>query len=422
MRFIFVSEQGDSLFLANHIQKAGHDVVMWIINSDAKKIGDGIVPKTDKLDSVLKDKDDTVVVFDMVGQGALADRLRKKGFPVVGGGVINDRLELDRNFGVEVMRAAGIATPKGKSFTSFEAARSYVKANEKAMVFKPSGNLPTQFTHVADSQEEMLEMLSFFEKTLPRNPHLEFLIQNKINGVELSHEAWFNGDEFIFPVNSTIERKRFLNDDLGPNIGCAHSLVWLWDDERPKIFRMTLERMKPVLRRHNYIGPLDINTIVNEEDRRPYGLEWTARFGYSALQALLQLFDGDFGGFLNDLATGTASEFPSSSGFFGSALRVSVPPYPHDSPDDFAGLPILNFDDTKHALSDVFRTGDGDYRVAGYDGVISEAIGVARSVKNSIKQSLNNAFGLQVPNAQFRTDIGNFEDRHLKLLSDWKYF
>lgn len=424
MKFVFASPNGDAMFLARQVYLEGNDVVLWIESKDAKAQGDGMVPKVDRLEQGLgPPSKDTIVIFDMVGKGALADRLRKRGFSVLGGGLFQDRIELDRTFGVDLMRKSGMATPKTATFNSWNEAKAHVKKNSNALVFKPHGNMPTSLTHVAESSEEMLAMLDYFSSIFKGRP--EFLIQERIHGIEISHEVWFNGTSFVRPFNSTLERKKFLDGDLGPNTGCQHSLVWLWEDEEPKIFTMTIKNLESVLKRHNYVGPLDINTIISWDDWRPYGLEWTARFGYSALQALMELLEMEVAQFLADIAKGQMKEAVYQTDMFASALRVSIPPYPHGTPKETAvplsGIPVLNFNERHHSPGDMRAGDEGDFNVAGHSGVVVESLGVGRAPKQAMDQSKIWAQNLQLPNKQFRTDVGELEERHLEDLRDWRF-
>lgn len=59
-----------------------------------------------------------VIVFDDIGFGAAAERLRKDGKAVVGGSVASDRLELDRDFGQEQLKKAGLQTISVMGFHS----------------------------------------------------------------------------------------------------------------------------------------------------------------------------------------------------------------------------------------------------------------------------------------------------------------
>ena len=87
-----------------------------------------------------------VVVFDDVlgNMGAMADEVRAAGRPaakpyVLGGSPYTDRLEEDRAFGQQELKAAGVSIIPQENFTSFDDAVAYVQANPTRYVIKPSG-------------------------------------------------------------------------------------------------------------------------------------------------------------------------------------------------------------------------------------------------------------------------------------------
>ena len=47
-----------------------------------------------------------------------------------------------------------------------------------------------------------------------------------------------------------------------------------------------LEPLVPFLKKGGFIGQIDVNTIVSEEDGSPYALEFTPRPGYDATPTL----------------------------------------------------------------------------------------------------------------------------------------
>ena len=105
-RFLFVSKWGLIHDLAWEVKKEGNEVRYHIMMKSEKDVGDGFVDKVDRWED-LKDWAD-VIVFDDCEFGALAERLRAEGKAVVGGSPYTDRLEMDRDFGQEEMRAAGL--------------------------------------------------------------------------------------------------------------------------------------------------------------------------------------------------------------------------------------------------------------------------------------------------------------------------
>src|SRR6476469_600632 len=107
-KFLFVSDVGCIGDLAYQVKTEGHLVKYAIQDKHEKNVSDGFV---DKVDSWEKEKDwADVIVFDDIGFGAAAERLRKEGKAVVGGTPLSDRLELDRDFAQDELRKAGVNT------------------------------------------------------------------------------------------------------------------------------------------------------------------------------------------------------------------------------------------------------------------------------------------------------------------------
>jgi hypothetical protein len=104
MKYLFVSLDGLIADIAWSVVKEGHDVKFYIHDSHEKEIADGFVAKTDNWQADV-DWADLVVFDDVLGQGTHAHRLRKTGKLVVGGTPYTDRLEDDRAFGQQELRA-----------------------------------------------------------------------------------------------------------------------------------------------------------------------------------------------------------------------------------------------------------------------------------------------------------------------------
>ncbi|MEM2976748.1 MAG: hypothetical protein QXW06_03730 [Thermoplasmata archaeon] len=136
-KFLFVSFEGLIHDLAWQISKEGHLVKYCILDKAEKDIADGFVDKVDNWEEYVDWAD--VVVFDDIGFGEVADKLRAQGKPVIGGTPYTDRLEDDRNFGQDEMKAAGISILPHWDFTSFDDALKFLKENPGRYVIKPSG-------------------------------------------------------------------------------------------------------------------------------------------------------------------------------------------------------------------------------------------------------------------------------------------
>jgi len=397
MKLILVSKDGDFLPLLHRAHKSGAEVVAYVDESD--DIHDGMTPTVhDALE--IEIEDDDIVIFDMVGAGAAADRIRSTGRTVVGGGSLNDRMELDRSYGSKLMRKAGVDTPKTYDLTTFEEAERLIQKTGKRFVFKPDGNLDTSLTYVGSSAENMLAMLDYFKGEVPEGT--TFALQEFVEGIEMSTEMWFNGDHFIHPANSTFEEKKLMHGNLGPATGCMGNVVWTWDIKTSKwIHERLFAKLEPMLKEAGYLGPLDLNAIWTND--QIYGLEWSARFGYDAIQAMSRLFSVPFHEVLTSL--NGLDRLPVIPGVIAFAVRVSIPPYPNDG--DVPNVPILgDFDEDLIYWSDV-KMDNGQLVCAGTDGFVCTVAQHSASLE-AAKEAVYEAIDLlEIPNKQYRLDIGD---------------
>lgn len=397
--FKLISKDGDFLPLLKRIEDEGFEVKAFL--DDKNKMYDGMISKVGN-PLELDIQFDDVVIFDMVGAGEAADVLKEKGYTIIGGGSFNDQIELDRSEGFKLMMEGGIKTPEGQSFNSFEDAAAFVKKTGKRYVFKPDGNQNTSLTYVSSSAEELLGMFPYLESECGEG--VEFELQEFVEGIEMSTEAFFNGTEFLTPVNSTMEEKPLMNEGLGPATGCSGNVVWNWDEDVSKrLIDLLFRPLTDQLAKARYIGPIDLNAIWTNEG--PFGLEWTARFGYDAIQAYSRLIDG-FGQFLKDLPNLT--KVPVKEGV-AMAVRMSIPPYPSDGePGKVPITGITKKNEDNIYLSDVFWDEDLKlHRCAGSDGYILSVCEDGKNLNKVIDTVYYICESVRVPGRQYRTDIGD---------------
>lgn len=262
LKFLFVSIEGLIGDLAWKVAKEGHSVKYFIQQKDQKDVCDGFVEKTDDWEK-LKDWAD-VIVFDDIGFGQITDKLRKEGKLVIGGSTYTDRLENDREFGQTEMQAVGITILPVSNFTDFDEAIKFLKANPGRYVLKPSGKAQNEKELLFVGQEEdgldVLQVLEHYKKTWSKKIKA-FQLQKFAAGVEVAVGAFFNGKDFIYPINVNFEHKRMFPGEIGPSTGeLGTSMFW---SQPNAIFNETLAKMKPKLAESGYVGYIDINCIAN---------------------------------------------------------------------------------------------------------------------------------------------------------------
>jgi len=240
-KFLFVSEESLSGDLAWKIKKEGHDVRIYIASKSAKDVYLGFLEKVDNWKKSVSWAD--VIVFDCIGFGKEADKLRKRGKLVIGGSLYTDRLEEDREFGQREMEKGGMMTPPHWDFDSFEDATEFIRRNPSRYVFKPSGNTSLYkeilFLGNEGDGKDIIEVLRQ-NKTLWKKKIKRFQLQKKIEGVEVAAGAFFNGRDFIYPVNINFEHKKLFPGDIGPStdeMGCYDEKTEVLTDIGWKFFK-----------------------------------------------------------------------------------------------------------------------------------------------------------------------------------------
>ena len=414
-KFLFVSLSALIGDIAWSIKKEGHEVRYFIEEESEKEIADGFVPKVDNWEKHVSWAD--VIVFDdVLGQGKKAQKLRKEGKAVVGGTSYTDELEDDRSFGQAEMKKYGIKILPYKEFYFFDDAIEYVKKNPGKYVIKPSGEAQNikrlLFVGKEDDGSDVIRVLMAYRNTWQEEVKV-FQLQKKVNsGVEVAVGAFFNGQEFIMPLNINFEHKKLFPGELGVATGeMGTSMFWSGPN---KIYNETLKKMEPKLKEEGYVGYIDINCIVNGNGIYP--LEFTSRFGYPTISIQNDGMIDLMGDFFYGLATGTIKTFKTKSGFQIGA-RIVVPPFPYKDPKTFDSFSrdaaIIFKKPTEEGIhiEDV-KLVNNEWLITGGSGVALIVSGTGKTMKEAQKQMYSRIQNIMIPNMYYRTDIGDrwFDD------------
>jgi len=326
--FLFISIDGLIGDICWQVVKEGHNVKYYIKEPEEKDVGEGFVQMVDSWENEVNWAD--VIIFDdVLGQGAKAKKLREKGKAVIGGTPYSDMLEDDRAFGQEEMKKHGIPIIPYWNFSSFDEAIKFVKEHPDRYVIKPSGLAQNikglLFIGEEEDGRDVIQVLGDYQKAWAKKIPI-FTLQKRVVGVEVAVGAFFNGTEFIYPINVNFEHKKLFPGNLGPSTGEMGTAMF-WSNEN-KLFNQTLKKMEPKLKEEGYVGYIDLNCIVNGNGIAP--LEFTARFGYPTISIQQEGMLIPIGEFLFELARGGKPKLRVKSGF-QIGLRIVVPPFPKHS-------------------------------------------------------------------------------------------
>ena len=410
MKILFVSKEGDGLGVAHRLVTEGHDVFYYIKEPRFHLAGKGIVDRVLNFRPYITRCD--LVVCDMVGMGRFVDLFRRLGKPVFSCSSEIDKLELDRQAGMNVFKEAGIDIPETHPAGSPAEAKTLISGQAwgKGWVLKPDGNKATSKTMVVRDPETI-------DWALHNLGGGSLIIQRVVDGIEVSTEGWFNGRDFIKPFNHTFEEKRFLEGDLGANTGCMGNIVIAAKSNR--LTRATVERLGAYLAKSGYRGPVDVNAIVSKD--RADALEITGRMGYDAIEALLEGLREPSVDLIFDTAIGVKKEMAITNDYM-IAVRLSIPPWPSAKPkEEEHGAPVLGLTPPilKHVFfTDVYKEGN-EYKTAGGDGVLMKVTARGRDVNEARNRVYRTLKDIDVNSKQYRLDIGERVPKAMNQLKEW---
>ena len=423
-KFLFVSKDALINDIAWQVVKEGHEVKYFIENKEEDDIADGFVPKTKDWRACL-DWADVIVFDDVLGQGKIAEELRKKGKKVIGGTAYTDMLEDDRSFGQRELKKHGVKIIPFWEFSDFDEAITFVKKHPDEYVIKPSGEAQNIKRLLFVGQEkdgnDVVRVLESYKKVWSKEIKI-FQLQKMVNGVEIAVGAFFNGKNFIYPININFEHKKLFPGNFGPATGeMGTSMFW----SQPNIlFSSTLEKLKDTLRRENYVGYMDLNCIVNGYGIYP--LEFTSRFGYPTISIQQEGMITPIGEFFYHLANGNDIDLKCKKGF-QIGVRLVVPPYPFKDKmtfDSFSKGAIIAFR-SSHSnngihIEDV-KLMNNQWIITGSSGVALIVVGTGLTMREAQKQAYSRIKNILIPNMYYRDDIGDRWYEEFDKLHSWGY-
>jgi phosphoribosylamine--glycine ligase len=247
-----------------------------------------------------------------------------------------------------------------------------------------------------------------------------FQLQKFAQGVEIAVGAFFNGNDFIYPLNVNFEHKKLFPGDIGPFTGEMGTLMY-WSQSNT-IFRTTLEKMREEIKKSGYVGYIDINCIANA--RGIYPLEFTTRFGYPTISVQMEGIISQWGDFFYKIASGENYDLKTKKGF-QIGIVCAVPPFPYYDESEmelYKNLSIIfkkNNRDGVH-LGDVKKV-DGNWQIAGNTGYAIIITGSGTTVEDARRQTYARVENILLQNMFYRTDIGLGWSEDSDKLQTWGY-
>jgi phosphoribosylamine--glycine ligase len=159
-----------------------------------------------------------------------------------------------------------------------------------------------------------------------------------------------------------------------------------------------------------FVGPLDVNVILEKSSNEPVFLEYSPRFGYDAIFALMELLP-EVGEFLYKLAQGQAWSDKIDLEKFAGDVRLSIPPFPakgaKDVSEECVGVPIFGVDSSnRHQhLVEVMLDVNNEYVTSGPHGYVMSVTGLGDTPRSAQGEAYRNVDKIHIPNMRYRNDL-----------------
>ena len=242
-----------------------------------------------------------------------------------------------------------------------------------------------------------------------------FILQEKIDGIEMAVGGWFGPDGWSKYWVENWENKKLMNGDLGVNTGEMGTTVRIV--KKSKLADQVLKPATEHLHRVGYVGYVDVNCMITH-DGIPYPLEWTMRDGWPIRHNLTALIEGDQAQWMLDKLNGRDTIKCKLDTVCISVL-MALPDFPYSkiTNKELCNIPIYNAEDMEHIHWSEVMIGVAPREVNGkvvdLPGPVTAgdyvliATGLGETITGARRSAYSSLKKVKIPNSPFyRTDIG----------------
>lgn len=419
MRVLIVDPECLGLDFAIRCGEAGHEVRWWRQGKRPTKDGQGFQQfkiVDDWRPSMAWAKDGLILLTGNAKLMPEMDRFRDLGFKIFGPTKRSAKLEIDRAFGMEEMKKAGIEVPPYEQFGSLKEAEAFARKSDKAWVFKTLGSEEDKSLSYVSS--DPADMVGWLQRQQARGLKLKgpCMLQEKIDMLaEVGVSGWFGPEGFLKDKwQICFEHKKLMNGELGPNTGEQGTLCQY--SEADKMAEQMLMPMENYLLKAGHRGDFAIGCGIDKQGRA-WPFEFTARCGWPAFYIQVASHKGDPAQWMRDLLDGKDTLKVSYDAAIGVVMAQPRYPYEDSDPKEVEGNPISGLEDVwfnMHLASVMMGTGpmmeDGRvingriYQTSGEYVMVATALGdTVAKARARVYRTIDQ---VSFSNQMFRTDIG----------------
>ena len=226
----------------------------------------------------------------------IADAFEAAGIKAFGPIAAAARLEADKTFAKQIMRAGAISTAEGQVFEKFKDAKAYIASRDESVVIKAAGLAGGKGVFVCDDPAEgILAAEKIMCDRIFGLAGDKIIVEEKLLGQEVSILAFVDGRN-IYVMESSQDHKPIGDGDTGPNTGGmgAYSPAPVVTEQLTN--QITREILVPVVDYMNrqgnpYKGVLYAGLMLTPAG--PRVLEFNVRFGDPETQPILMRLKSD---------------------------------------------------------------------------------------------------------------------------------
>ena len=363
-----------------------------------------------KIDYAVVAPDDPLVL-------GLVDRLEAIGIPCFGPRKSAAIIEGSKAFSKALMKKYGIPTAAYEIFTDMDAAIAYVRSGSGAVVVKADGLALGKGVFVcADRDEAEQAVRSIMGERIFGESGAKVVIEEFLEGPEVSVLSFTDGN-VVVPMISSMDHKRALDGDEGPNTGGMGTIAPnpFYTPEvagrcMKEIFLPTIRAMKAEGR--TFRGCLYFGLMITKDG--PKVIEYNCRFGDPETQVVLPLLKTDLLTVMQATTNGTLDQLTVE---FDPGAACCVILASGGYPTHYEkGKEIVVTDEEKLKGATVYHAGTAlkDGRLVTSGGRVLGVTCTAPSLEEAVKRAYDAASGIAFEGVHFRKDIGARALREVK--------
>ena len=342
---------------------------------------------------------------DPLALGAV-DALNAAGIPCFGPDAKAAVIEASKAFSKELMKKYAIPTAAYEIFTDVESACAYIDAQGAPIVVKADGLALGKGVVVAQTCEEAKEAVrAMIEGQAFGASGARVVIEEYMEGPEVSVLSFTDG-ETVAPMVSSMDHKRAMDGDKGPNTGGMGTVAPnpFYTPEiaaqcMETIFLPTIRAMKAEGR--PFKGCLYFGLMLTKNG--PKVVEYNCRFGDPETQVVLPLLEGSLLEIMEAATNGTLKDVKVK---FADRAACCVVLASEGYPVKYeSGFPIsMTEEAAAHAYVAGAKRQDGRLLTAG--GRVMGVTAVADTLAGAVDEAYRLAGGVRFDNKYCRNDIG----------------